>query len=203
MNLELILGLLSKWLELLGPLGVIGGIIWKFWLKNRYREAKEVYTKVMKIAEEFERNGGKTIKDAIFRIESKISLQEQKTTALIKSMPLGMWLSDAHGKCIDVNRSLCDIMDRTESEIKGDNWSNWLYGPDKALVYDEWNRCVTNEIDFEMEYTYVLPDSGLQKVHGTAYQLRNEEGKLLGFLGTLYTVGEVVYPEDLEASDVS
>lgn len=181
---------LKDWLELFAPLGILGGFIWRFWLKKRLAELSDLYTKVQKISEEFLPNGGSSLRDAINRIEDKISLQEQKTLAIIKSFPIGTWISDKHGKCVDVNRSLCKIMDRTESEIKGDNWINWLHPDEKEVVFDEWNRAVHNMMTFDLTYRYVLPDGRSQKVHGVAYQLRTEKNELIGFLGTLYAIGK-------------
>lgn len=192
MTIHDILVKLKEWLELLAPFGILFGVIWRFWLKKRLEEAKDLYKKVLIMSDEFRPNGGSTLRDAINRIEEKLSIQEQKTIAIIKSLPLGTWVSDKNGKCIDVNKSLCTILQRTESEIKGDNWSNWLHPDEKEDVFDEWNRCVHNMMNFDMNYRYVLPSGKIQKVHGIAYQLRSETGELVGFLGTLYAIGDPI-----------
>lgn len=181
---------LKDWLELLAPIGIAFGFIWRVWLKKRFTELSDLYVKVQKISEEFSPNGGSTLRDAINRIEDKITLQEQKTLAIIKSFPIGTWISDKYGKCVDVNRSLCKIMGRTESEIKGDNWSNWIHPDERDDVFEEWYRAVNNMMTFDMTYRYVLPDGRIQKVHGVAYQLRTERNELIGFLGTLYAEGD-------------
>jgi len=183
---------LKDWLELVAPLGIGFGFIWRLWLKKRFTQLSDLYSKVQKISDEFSPNGGSTLRDAINRIEDKISLQEQKTLAIIKSFPIGTWISDKHGKCVDVNRSLCKIMGRTESEIRGDNWSNWIHPEEKDNVIDEWNRAVHNMMTFDMTYRYILPDGKIQQVHGVAYQLRTEKDELIGFLGTLYAINEPV-----------
>jgi len=187
--LEQALKLLKEWLDLLAPFGIVGGFIWKFWLQKRVKEGKDLYQRIQIMSQEFRPNGGSTLRDAINRIEEKIALQEQKTSAIIKSFPIGTWVSDEKGKCIDVNKSLCQIMGRTESEIKGDNWSNWVHPAEKEHVFEEWYRCVQNDLNFDMEYRYVLPSKKIQKVHGTAYQLKNDKGKIVGFLGTLEAIG--------------
>ena len=184
------LNTLKDWLELLAPFGLVGGAFWRWWLKDRLAEARDLYKKVQVIAGEFRPNGGSTLRDAINRIEQKLSMQEQTVTAIIKSFPVGTWTSDKYGKCVDVNKTLCKIMNRTESEIKGDNWSNWIHPDEKDDVFEEWKRCVENMINFDMTYRYILPDGTEQKVHGMAYQLRDEKNELMGFLGTLYAIGD-------------
>lgn len=180
---------MKDWFELLGPIAIIAGFLWKFWLKKKIDEANDLYKTVQIIASEFKPNGGSSLRDAINRIESKVDLQEQKIVGLIKSSPVGTWISDQNGKYIDVNKTLCVILDRTESEIKGDNWTNWLHADDKVSVISEWHRVIKNQIDFNMSYRFVLPDGKIQKVHATAYQLKSDKGDMIGFLGTLLTVG--------------
>lgn len=186
---KVILTSLKEWLGLLAPFGVVFGFIWQFWLKKRLSELKDLFKTIKIISEEFRPNGGSTLRDAINRIESKITIEQQKTMAIIKSLPLGTWVADKTGKYIDVNRSLCRIIARTESEIQGDNWSNWIHPSDKEETWEEWQRCVANTINFDMVYRFVLPDGKIQRVHGVAYQLRDEKNILVGFLGTLYAVG--------------
>lgn len=183
-----VLKTLKDWFDLLAPFGIVGATIWRFWLKKRLMEGKDLYQKIQVIASEFRPNGGSSLRDAINRIEEKVSLNEQKTGAIIKSFPVGTWVSDENGRCIDVNKNLCKIMGRTESEIKGDNWSNWIHPDEKEEVFEEWTRCVKNDLNFDMEYRYILPDKSIQKVHGTAYQLKNSAGKVVGFLGTLEAI---------------
>lgn len=180
-----VLIVLKEWLGLLTPFAVVGGFIWKVWLKKRYEEGRELYGKIQKMAEEFRPNGGSTLRDAINRIEDKVTSNEQKTLAIIKSLPLGTWIADDKGKWSDPNKSLCRITGRTESELKGDNWSNWIIPNEKEDVFDEWKRCVENDLNFDMEFNIFLPDGKSQKVHAVAYQLKDSSGKLKGFLGTL------------------
>ena len=190
-HLKVILTFIKDWSGLLAPVGAVLGLFWKYWLKKRLEELKDLYTRIKVISDEFRPNGGSTLRDAINRIEYRLSVEQQKTMAIIKSMPLGTWLSDRDGKYVDVNRSMCRIMGRTESEILGDNWSNWLHIDDKERVWEEWERSVASKLSFEMTYRFVRPDGKVQRVHAVAYQLRDDRGDLVGFLGTLYAVGEV------------
>ena len=186
-TLKDLLDIFNEWMKLLAPFGVVGGLIWKFWLKNKFKEISELYLKIQIIAQEFRPNGGSTLRDAINRIETKVSIQQQTTTAIIKSFPIGTWISDEHGRCIDVNNNLCRITGRTEGEIKGNNWSNWII--EKEEVQEEWERCVLHDSNFDMDYTFIRTDRLKQKVHGFAQRLKNEKGELIGFLGTLEPLG--------------
>lgn len=187
-----ILLVLKEWLSLLAPFGLVGGALWKFWLQKRFEEGRDLYNKIQKIAEEFRPNGGSTLRDAVNRIEMQVTIQDQKTLAIIKSLPLGTWIANEKGKTIDLNKSYCKITGRTESELKGDNWSNWIIPSQKEDVFEEWLRCVNNDINFDAEFSFVLPSGNTQKVHAIAYQIKDPSGKLVGFLGTMSAIGENV-----------
>lgn len=185
---KMLLTQLKEWVGLLTPFAVAVGFLWKIWLKKRYDELRDLYYRVQMMSMEFKPNGGSSLRDAINRIEHTVTLNEQKTLAIIKSMPDGSWLSDERGKCIDVNKSMCKILQRTESELRGDNWSNWVHPDEREDIFDEWNRCVDNDFNFDQEIRFVLPDGKIQKVHAVAYQLKDRSGKLIGLLGTLNPV---------------
>jgi PAS domain S-box-containing protein len=191
--MEIALVKLGEWLKLIAP--ITGGLtlLWKYFLKKKYDEFKVAHKNleqivtfipiIQKIEAELKPNGGSSIRDAINRIESKLTATDQKMMALLKTMPYGMWLSDSNGRCIDMNLALCNITGRSESELIGENWSKWV--KEKTLVYEEWSRCIENEIDFEMEYTFIKPDKTEIRVKGTALQIRGIKGELLGFVGRL------------------
>lgn len=188
-----ILEKLGEFLKLFAPITGGVGLLWKYFLKKKYEEFKIAHNNLTKIVEyiptienihaELKPNGGSSIRDAINRIERNLTLQDQKVSALVKSLPMGTWMFDANGKCIDVNIQLCRMVDRTESELLGDNWINQIL--EKEEVRDEWHRAVEGIMDFNMTYTFVLPDKTTKRVQCVAFQLRNEKGNLIGFLGTL------------------
>jgi len=185
-----LLGIFNEWLKLLAPFGVVGGLIWKLWLKAEFKELSDLYQKIHVIAEEFRPNGGSTLRDAINRIEVMVTVQDQKTLAIIKSLPIGTSIRNEKGKIVDLNKMLCTITGRTESDLKGDNWSKWLHPDDKEEVLQEWERCVEEDLNFEKDYRIVKPDGKIQKVHHLALRLVDRDSKLLGFLGTYTTVGD-------------
>lgn len=183
-----ILQFIKEWLGLMAPIGVGLGAFYKYWLKKRLEELKELYSKVKVIADEFKPNGGSTLRDAINRIERKVTLQDQKITAIVKTLPNGMWTAGADGKLIEINKNLCRISGRAESELVGDNWIQWVV--EREMVFDEWYSSVENDINFDCEYTFILPSKKKQRVHSFAQRLKNESGELIGFLGATEILGE-------------
>ncbi len=198
-HMEILLKALGEWLKLLAPVTGGLGLLWKFWLKAKWDEIKlahknlqtivDLKPKIDRIELELKPNGGSSIHDAINRIESKVGLQDQKLLALLKSMPYGTFITDSLGNWIDVNLTLCRITERTESELKGNDWMNWIHEDDKEDVMAEWERAVKNKMVFNMNMIYTTP-TGQEisiQIHGN--QLKSEKGDLIGYFGTVYNVG--------------
>lgn len=168
--------------------------VWRFF--KEYNEHKELLLKgnenIDAILKEFRPNGGSSLKDQISRIENNIDILDVKVAAVALATNVGYWKSDANGKAIEVGRSLCSILGRTEAEIKGSNWVTIIHPNDREAVKSEWDSAVEDGRDFEMVYRFVKPDGSIQKVKGSAHAMFKDD-KLIGFFGTLIKEGEAYF----------
>lgn len=188
----------KDWLGLLGPIFAGIGITWKYFLKQKWEEFKVAHENLKKLVifiptieridYELKPNGGSSVKDAINRIESKINLQDQKVLALIKSMPYGTFISDSDGNWTDVNLTLCRITGRTESELEGRDWLNWIDEKHKSGVILEWERAIKNKMVFDVEVNYSNPTGEYIPLRFSGNQLKNEKDELVGYFGTVYEI---------------
>lgn len=188
----------KDWLGLLGPIFAGIGITWKYFLKQKWEEFKVAHENLKKLVifiptieridYELKPNGGSSVKDAINRIESKINLQDQKVLALIKSMPYGTFISDSDGNWTDVNLTLCRITGRTESELEGRDWLNWIDEKHKLGVILEWERAIKNKMVFDVEVNYSNPNGEYIPLRFSGNQLKNEKDELVGYFGTVYEI---------------
>ena len=188
----------KDWLGLLGPIFAGIGITWKYFLKQKWEEFKVAHENLKKLVifiptieridYELKPNGGSSVKDAINRIESKINLQDQKVLALIKSMPYGTFISDSDGNWTDVNLTLCRITGRTESELEGRDWLNWIDEKHKSGVILEWERAIKNKMVFDVEVNYSNPNGEYIPLRFSGNQLKNEKDELVGYFGTVYEI---------------
>lgn len=165
--------------------------IWRFF--KEYNEHKELLLKgnenIDAILKELRPNGGSSLKDQISRIENNIDILDVKVAAVALATNVGYWKSDANGKAIEVGRSLCSILGRTEAEIKGSNWVTIIHPNDREAVKSEWDSAVEDGRDFEMVYRFVKPDGSIQKVKVLAFAII-KDNTLQGFFGTLVKDGE-------------
>ena len=165
--------------------------IWRFF--KEYNEHKELLLKsnenIETILKELRPNGGSSLKDQLSRIENSVDLLDVKVAAVALATNVGYWESDKLGRAVEIGRSLCSILGRSESEIKGSNWVSIMHPQDRESVKEEWDNAVEDSRNFEMTYRFIKPDGSIQKVKGSSHPiLKNNE--LTGFFGTLIKDGE-------------
>lgn len=191
---------LGDWVKLFGPIFAGIGILWKYFLKKKYDELIQVHKnleklvdyipKIDKIESELSTNGGSSIKDAINRIESLVTLQDKKLLSLFQSMPFGTFITDAQGNWTYVNLMLCRISERSETELKGKNWYRWIVENDRNDVILEWERSIKNQMIFDCETQYLTPTEDLKHIRISASQIYDHKNELVGYFGTVYELIE-------------
>ena len=158
---------LKELITLTAPITGLAAIIWKFWLKQKYEYTKKI---VENISQEFRPNGGSTLRDAINRIETKLTHNQDMVMTLIKIQERGFFITDENGKLIEANNSLCKILNLTENELNGFNWLNIFNPPDKIEVKEAFQSqtnlnkifILTDKTTIEL-ITYKLNDDILTK----------------------------------------
>lgn len=165
--------------------------VWKFF--KEYHDHKALLIKgnenIDAILKELRPNGGSSLKDQISRIENNIELLDIKVASVALATNVGYWKSDSRGHVVEVGRSLCIILGRTESEIIGNNWINIVHPEDRDRVKEEWDSSVADSRNFELVYRMVKSDGSIQKVKGVAYAIVKNYN-LIGYFGTLIKEGE-------------
>jgi len=111
-------------------------------------------------------------------------LEESKELyrTLAKASPVGLFRTDVNGRCEYVNAKWREIAGMTNEEALGDGWVNAIHEDDREMVFEEWNRCAKEGIDFSLEYRFESPDGTVTWVLGQANPV-NGGGK--GHVGTI------------------
>jgi PAS domain S-box-containing protein len=109
--------------------------------------------------------------------------QDQLDTVLSLS-PAGIYMTDADGKCIFVNRSWCEMTGLSEEETLGDGWVKALHPDDRARVFSSWEEMVKSGGIWENEYRYITPDGEAVWVYGKATGITDATGKVKGYVGS-------------------
>jgi PAS domain S-box-containing protein len=109
---------------------------------------------------------------------------EPRFRALATSAPVGIYELDAAGDCVFVNDHWCELA-RVEPEAAlGRGWMEAIHPDDLGQVIAEWTRASEAGREFMLEYRYLRPDGEVVWVSGRAVAVRDEDGRVISYLGT-------------------
>ncbi len=109
---------------------------------------------------------------------------EEIFRALAAHTPVGIFVSNAEGKCVYVNERWCALAGLTAEQALGDGWAAALHPDDTDRVRGEWAEASEAGRDSVVEYRFRRPDSSVAWIEGFASALRDERGRITGWVGT-------------------
>jgi PAS domain S-box-containing protein len=128
-----------------------------------------------------------TVADITERKLSEFALREsEKRFRIVASRaPVGIFMADPRGDTVFVNASWCTISGMAPEDAKGQGWTQAIHPDDRARVLEEWQVAVREGISSKAEFRFLRRDGTVTWVHGTAVQLRDTNGRLTGYIGTV------------------
>jgi len=115
---------------------------------------------------------------------------ERKYRALADASPLGVFHTDAEGRCTYTNRRWQALFGMSLERSLGDGWIGGLHPDDRVSVAARWSEAADAGREFEMEFRVRRPDGSVRHVHTRARALHDDDGALCGFVGTVEDVTE-------------
>ena len=109
---------------------------------------------------------------------------EELFAALAAHTPVGIFISSAEGGSVYVNERWCELTGLTPEEAMGDGWAVALHPDDAQRVNREWAEAAAHGRDSVVEYRFVRPDGTVSWIEGYAAALKDDDGTVLGWVGT-------------------
>ena len=122
------------------------------------------------------------------RIEQQLQEQERRTAALMQLAPIGIYHADRSGRCLYVNEAWCRITGLTLDDAVGGGWVRSLHPDDVDAVWQAWRRFISEEESFHLGFRFVAPDGAVRHVISRASRLTDEQGVMIGAIGTVLDV---------------
>ncbi len=124
--------------------------------------------------------------DLTERRETELALRnsEKRFRQLAEYAPVGIFLTDARGACIYVNRKWREVTGLSQEQAAGMGWIGALYEDDLERVSSAWSSFIAGDSDFTLEYRFIARDGRITWVAGTAVPFEDDAGQAVGFLGT-------------------
>lgn len=120
---------------------------------------------------------------------------------LARTSPVGIYHCDAFGNCVYVNERWCELTGRTFEEALGSGWEQAIHPEDRARIHEEWRRTAEANEPFRSEYRFQQPNGRAIWIFGEVVQERDENGALIGLIGTVTEISELrAIREQLEQS---
>lgn len=169
--------------------------IWKTmvgWIMQDFNaQILQMSTDISFIVSELKINNGSSVKDALNRqekalerIESNLSLANERQRARMLDTPEMIFETDVGGDCVWVNRTYTRTVQRAMPELYGKGWVNAIASDHRQMVVDGWYEAVAEDREFEMEFDFQTPDGTRVPVQCRSYRMRNQRnGEIIGYLG--------------------
>lgn len=152
--------------------------------KTRDEKLDAIIDTVAEIKNQFFKNGGSTIKDQLNRMEIRQLFNDQTSKLTVDALGVGLWQSNELGLRTDNSPSLCKILGRSESELRGNNWKSWIHPDDRDRVINEWMRCVASQSEFSVTYKFITRDNNIINLESHASPvIDNIRDRFVGFIG--------------------
>ena len=122
-----------------------------------------------------------------FATEAALRASEERFRSLAASSPLGVAYADDHGRVVYGNRRWLEICGRPASELIGRTVAD-VFHPDDGDVLDAMRSAAMAGDDWQGELRVLLLDGTARRVRCGFGSVRERDGVLVGFVGTLEDV---------------
>ena len=138
------------------------------------------------------------------RVLDDLRLSEERFRTLCEHAPVGIFMTDAEGRCRYVNEGWCVMTDQTPENANGSNWIDAIHPDDRETVTDQWTILTGSSGNGDMDWGSSINCHwrvvGLNKrvthVYGAAAAMRNQDDELTGFIGILTDITKRVEVEE-------
>lgn len=124
------------------------------------------------------------------KMEARLQETKYRYETLLDNAPVGIWNAGIDGSGQYINPRAVEIMGVTPELAQDGGWAVALHPEDAARVYKAWTDFTAGEAPYNLNYRFVHPNGDIRWVTGQAQQVRNKQGKLIGFIGVLTDITE-------------
>ncbi|MDJ0722539.1 MAG: PAS domain S-box protein [Desulfobacterales bacterium] len=125
------------------------------------------------------------LKQQVAGLKAALLEGEDKFRALTDSAPVGIFVDDAQGKAIYVNKKCAELVGVPAEEALNFDWIPFLHPDDRERMVSEWTNAFENSAEFRMEYRWVHSDGNVVWTLGEVVPILGADGKATLFIGTL------------------
>lgn len=121
----------------------------------------EILTEHTKALKELQLNGGKSIKDVVNSINTKLDKTQRNLDNIIALVQAqqeydsdGIFIADKHGNCYYFNKAYLDMTGLSFNEAIKFGWTNAIHPKDYERILSSWKTCITTMSNMELVHSY-------------------------------------------------
>jgi PAS domain S-box-containing protein len=124
------------------------------------------------------------------QLKRQRAASERRFASITKLSPVGIFYSDRNGHHTYVNDRCCEMMGLTPAEALGLGWARVLHPDDRERVLQQWEQFIQENVPFHAEYRFQRADGTIFWVIGQASAEIDDQGQILGYVGTLTDISD-------------
>ena len=129
------------------------------------------------------------------------ALNERRYRALSEAAPLGVYATNAQGRCTYTNERWQAFFGLTEDESLGTGWGRTLHPEDRDRVFAEWGLAAAHRLAFDLEFRVRHDDGAVRHLRSVSRPVISDDDRLTGYIGSVLDVtATVLQRQALEAA---
>jgi len=144
------------------------------------KDIEDLKETTKKISEQFENNGGKSLKDKLYRLEETSLTILQRQRWILDNRDEPIFETDEKGNFKWANDSLIRLTDRLFKDLENNNWINALCEKTRDDVNERWQTAIENKRNFEHEI--IIVDGKNRAFSAKCQAVRHGDGVYMGKL---------------------
>ncbi len=122
--------------------------------------------------------------------ERQLRESEQRYVNLNAVAPVGIFRTDAEDNGVYINQRCCEMLGLPPEETIGTSWQQALHPDDREYVIAEQIRTRRKNLPFQLEYRILRPDGSVIWVLGNAVAEKDNNGQIIGYVGTITDISD-------------
>ncbi len=118
-------------------------------------------------------------------INTELRQSEERFRTLSTCSPVGIFLLDTEGQCVYTNPRSQTICGFSFEESLGEGWMQFIHPDDQERAIADWINFRHEQQEESFEYRFQMPDGTARWTHVRATSMFTDEGKLIGYVGTI------------------
>jgi PAS domain S-box-containing protein len=126
------------------------------------------------------------------RLEQSLAESEKLFQTMAENISVGIFRTNREGNTIYVNPAWCSLSGATKVEAMGEGWLSHVHPDDQKEIIKGWVKAVETNSISNAEYRFIAADGKIVWVKGTAVPEFDDNGELMGYIGSVIDVTEIM-----------